>query len=265
MNTGEGHPLGTPPLGTLVIALSLAALVVIGVTTSASASSSGVNAKAALALVTEARAAMTAAGSVSATGSGTTHIPGVGTATLTESDYVAPTSGSQVVKVTSATAGPGMLPSATTLDLAGTVDVDADAPFWSESVGVGETQAAEVANQWVQVPKSSPVYVPAAADLTMPSLTQDLFDARTYHQGKTQTVDGVRAVAITYRNAGNDAGPVTCYVAVNGSHLPVQVTIAGLTIHLGAWGQVRTLSPPAGVIPLPSLSLPKTSATPVLA
>ena len=267
MSTEERHPLDVPPLGALVLALSFVALLALGVTASAAASSpsSGTHAKAALALITEARAAMTAAGSVSANGSGQVHIPGLGKESVTESDYVSTASGSQVVAVTSGGGGAGTLPSATTLDLAGTVDVDADAPFWKDSMGVDGVQAAEVADRWVQVPNTSPVYAPAAADLTMASLTQDLFDATTYHEGRTETVDGVRTVAITYRNGGGDAGPVTCYVAVGGSHLPVEVTIGGLTLHLGAWGKVRALTAPTGVIPFPAAAAPTTSATPVVA
>jgi hypothetical protein len=267
MSTGERHPLDTPPLGAVVLALSFVALLALGVTATAaaSASSRGAHARAALILVTESRAAMSAAGSVSANGSGQVHVPGLGEETLTESDYVSAASGSQVVTVTSGGGGGATLPSATTLDLAGTVDVDANAPFWKDSMGVGGVQAAEVADRWVQVPKTSPVYAPAAADLTMPSLTQDLFDATTYHEGKTGTVDGVRTVAITYRNGGNDAGSVTCYVAVGGSHLPVEVTIGGLTLHLGAWGKVRALTAPTGVIPLPAVAAPTPSGTPVVA
>ena len=259
MTTGEGHPLGTPPLGALVMTLSFLALLVLGVTTTASATSSGAKTKAALALVIEARDAMTAAGSVTAIGSGTTRIPGVGTATVTEYDYADTSSGSQVLRVTSGSAGSGALPSATTLDLGGTVDIDANASFWSTSMGVANVQATQLANRWVQIPGSSPSYGPAVADLTMPTLTQDLFDAKSYHEGKSQTVDGVRTVAITYLNTGNDAGPVTCYVGIGGSHLPVAVTIGGLTLHLSAWGKVHALTAPTGVIPLPILT---TSAHP---
>ncbi len=250
MSTGEGHPLGTPPLAALVMTLSFLALLVLGVNTTASAASSGANAKAALTLIAEARDAMTAAGSVSAVGGGTTRIPGVGTATVTESDYADSTSGTQTVQMTSGRAGSDALPSATTVDLGGTLDIDADASFWSTSMGVADPQATQLANRWVQIPGSSPTYGSAVADLTMPSLTQDLFDARGYHEGRTLTVDGVRAVAITYRNTGNDAGPVTCYVGI-ASHLPVAVTIGGLTLHLSAWGKVRALTTPTGVIPLP--------------
>jgi hypothetical protein len=248
----------------VVVAMSFVALLVLGVTTTASVVPNEYNAKSARSLVDQARQAMMAQGSVSAVGSGMSHIPGGGTAELTESDYADMSSGSQVVTVTSAGTGSGARPSATTLDLLGTVDVDADASFWSTSVGLSATQASTLAGRWVHVPDNSPVYGAAAADLTMPSLTQDLFDARSFHEGPTQTVDGVRAVTITYRNTGNDAGPVTCYLAVGGSHLPVEISIDGLTLHLGAWGTVHPLTAPTGVVPLPPLTS-TTPPTPVMA
>jgi hypothetical protein len=261
MSTGEGHPLGTPHLGALVIALSLAALVLLGVTTNAAATSPGTNAKAALSLVSEARAAMAAAGPVSATGGGSTHMAGIGRVAVTESDYAATTSGSQMVTMTSRAATPTPLPTATTVDVAGSVYVDADAAFWSASMGVGGSQAEAVADHWVEIPKTSPYYAPAAADLTVPSLIQDLFDANRYHLGRGQTIDGVRVVPITYQNSGDDSGPVTCYVAVGGRHLPVEVTVSGLTLHLSGWGKPRVVAAPAGAIPMPT----PTPATPVVA
>ena len=258
MKTDGGHPYGSPHLAALVMALSLAVLITLGADTSgtASASTSAVSSKSAGAIITEARAAMIRAGSVRATGGGTTSIPGVGKATLTESDYSNETSGSQVLSMVSSRARPGQLPSATTLDVDGTVYVDADAPFWSSSVGLGGAVAAQVADRWVQVPRSSRVYGPAVADLTMSSLTQDLFSGKSYHKGSVTTIDGVRAVKITYTNSGQDAGPVTCYVAVGGTHLPVSVAIGGLVLRLGSWGSSVPVAAPAGALPLPPQATP---------
>jgi hypothetical protein len=75
----------------------------------------------------------------------------------------------------------------------------------------------------------------------------------------------VRAVTVTYQNAGDDAGPVTCYLAVGGSHLPVMVTIGGLTLHLSGWGKLRALATPPGVVPMPSLNAPANTDGPVVA
>jgi len=264
MTIEAGHPYGTLRLGTVVIVVSVAALVLLGASGSAVASS-GAGASKADALVAQTRAAMARAGSVRAQGAGTTTVPGVGRATVTETDYAGSTSGSQVVAMTSPTAGAAMLPSATTVDVSGDVYVNADAPFWTASVGMASAPAGRIAGQWVRVPASSPVYASAAADLTMPSLIQDMFHARRYRLGAVRTVDGVRTVAITYRNTGNDAGPVTCDVATAGSHLPVQVTIGGLSLHLGSWGRTQPLAAPAGVVPLPSLSSSTASGLPVVA
>lgn len=265
MTTGDGHPLATLPMGALVMALSFGALAMLGLNSTATAAPPVAHGKAAAAIVDEARQAMTSAGSVSATGGGMTPIPGLGRATVSESDYAGPASGSQVLTVTSAGSGGPSLPSATTLDIAGSVYIDANAAFWSASMGADGAHAAAVAGHWVQVPTSSPVYAAAAADLTMSSLTRDLFDARTYHLGKTQTMGGVRAVAVAYRNSGTDAGPVTCYVAVGGSHLPVAVTVGGVTLHLAGWGVARALAVPTGATPMPGLTSPTTSTTPVVA
>jgi hypothetical protein len=265
MKNEAGHPLGSVPLGALVLAASFAALVFLGVSSPALASSANSDSKSASAIIAQARAAMTKAGSVSATGGGTTSVPGYGRATLTETDFSDASSGSQVVKMTSRSASSASLPSATTLDVAGTVYVNANAMFWTGSVGLAMGQATQVADQWVLVPKSSPVYTPAAADLTMPSLTHDMFHATSYHKGPVQTVDGVRVIAITYTNTGNDAGPVTCYVAVGGSHLPVLVDIGGLSLHLSSWGKAQAVTAPSGAIPMPNLTTSTPSGLPVVA
>ncbi len=208
---------------------------------------------------------MIEAGSVSATGEGMTTVPGPGKALLTETNYTDGSSGSQVVSMTSGSAGSAALPSATTLDVAGSVFVDADAPFWTSTVGLDTVLATQVAGRWVEIPKSSPVYAPAAADLTMASLVEDVFHARAYRKGGVRTIDGVRAVAITYTNTGSDSGPVVCYLAAGGSHLPIQLTIGGLTLHLGSWGVRRSVESPPGAIPLPDPTSSTSPGLPVVA
>jgi hypothetical protein len=267
MKTDGGHPYGSLHLAALVMALSLAVLITLGADSPgrASASTSTVNSKSAAAIIAEARAAMIRAGSVRATGTGTVSIPGVGKATLTESDYSNGTSGSQVLSMASGRARPGQLPSATTLDVDGAVFVDADVPFWSSSVGLDSAEAAQVADRWMQVPRNSPVYGPAAADLTMSSLTEDLFSGKSYHKGAVRRIDGVRSVEITYTNSGQDAGPVTCYVAVGSTHLPVSVAIGGLVLHLGSWGPSQPAAAPMDAAPLPPQAVPVPSGAGVVA
>ncbi len=262
-----GHPFGTLRRGSLLIALSFAVLTLLAASRPAVASSSGSasTTQAARAIVAEARAAMTRAGSVSAHGSGTTSIPGVGEATVTETDYSEANSGDQTVSMTSATSGSAILPEANTVDVSGVVYVKANAAFWRSTVGMAGGSATQVAGQWVLVPRSSSLYGSASADLTMPSLIQDMFHAESYHKGPVRTVDGVRAVAITYQNSGNDSGPATCYVAIGGSHLPVLLTIGGLSLHLGSWGHFQSLSAPSATVPLPSSGTSMASALPVVA
>jgi len=272
MSTDAGHPYGTLRLGAVVIAASVAVLALLGVSGRAVASSSNASSNAssnpaagaasAGAVVAEAQEAMARAGSVTAQGAGTTTLPGVGRATLTETDYAGPTSGSQVLSTTSPGASPDTLPSADTLDVSGAVYVNADAPFWTATVGMAPASATPIAGRWVRIPEGSPAYADAAADLTMPSLIHDLFHARHYQLTGVRTVDGQRVVTLADRNTGNDAGPVTVAVSLGGSHLPVLVTIGGLPLRLGSWGRTQPLAAPAGSVPIPDLGGTTSSGLP---
>jgi len=256
MSVEAGHPYGTIRLGTVVIAASFAVLVLLGASgpDPAPASAAASASTSAGALVAQARAAMARAGSVAAQGQGSTTLPGFGPATLTETDYSGPTSGSQVVSMTSPGAGPTTLPSANTVDVSGALYVNANIPFWTTTVGMGPASATPIAGRWVRIPQHSPAYGPAASDLTMPSLIHDLFHARHYGQDGIRTVDGVRVVVLAYRNTGNDAGPVTCDVTLTAPHLPVLATIGGLTLHLGSWGRTQPVAVPPGAVAMPDIS-----------
>lgn len=235
----------------------------IGMTTSAHAStSSSFSSQTADAIVAQARAAMTTAGSVSASGEGPLSIPGVGKVITSENDYTSGTSGSQVMKMTSTHLKSGVvLPSASVLDVGGQLFVDANASFWSSSAGLTNAEAHGAANRWVQIQTSSDLYESAAADLTMPSLVTDLFSSHNYHKGPVRTVDGVRSIAITYMNSGNDPGQATCYIALGGHHLPVSVTLGGISLRLKSWGQTKAVMAPAGVVQLGNLLPPSESTT----
>jgi hypothetical protein len=247
---------------TLVTVLSAAAVAAV-VGAPVSASSSTFASQSAGAIIAEARAAMTAEGSVSARGRGPLDEPGAGTVAVSETDYAGPTSGSQSITAGSTRGRPDTpVLSASTLDVDGAVYVSADAAFWSGSAGLTVGQADQAAGRWVQIPSSNALYAPSAADLTMPSLTHDLFDATTYRKGSVRTVDGVRVVPITYVNAGGDGGRTTCDVSLTGKHLPVSVTLGGVPIRLGSWGTTRTVTAPPGAVPLSSL-VPSTSSGPV--
>jgi hypothetical protein len=189
-------------------------------------------------------------------------IPGVGKVTADEVDYASATAGSQVLRFTSAhPKAETLLPSASVLDVGGQLFVDASSSFWVSSAGLTHTEALEAANRWVQIQSSSALYAPAAADLTMPSLLTDLFSSKNYKRGSVRTIDGVRSIAITYMNTGYDSGKTTCYVELGGNHLPVLVTVGGLSLHLKSWGQTKAITAPLNPVQLSSLLPPSESTT----
>ena len=196
---------------------------------------------------------MTAAGSVSATGTAQESIPSGGVVTISENNYSGRTSGTQAVTSSSGASGSGATPAGNIVFVHGVVYSNANAAFWSNSAGLSDAQSNLVAQKWVEISSGSSLYKKAAADLTMASLTKDLFDAKTYHKGGVSTVDGVRAIEITYTNGGLDAGRCTTYIALEGKHLPVSVTIGGFPLQLGSWGVTKAVTAPQGAVPLASL------------
>jgi hypothetical protein len=196
---------------------------------------------------------MAAESSVFANGRGIGTIPGAGKVEITEKDYSAATSGTQQLQIKSKT-GSDVNLAGSTWDVDGRVYVDGNAEFWSNSAGLSDSQATEVANRWVQIPPNNSLYATAAADLTIPSLISDMFSAKTFHKGHIVSVDGVRTISITYTNTGSDAGRATCDVALTGTHLPVAVSINGITFHLKSWATTKAVADPPGAVLLPSAS-----------
>ena len=96
--------------------------------------------------------------------------PDGGKVTVTETDYAGLTSGRQVLSSASAHVPLADLPSADTLDVDGALYTNANIAFWASSFGLPESQAAVLANRWVQIPSSSALYAQAAADVTLPTL-----------------------------------------------------------------------------------------------
>jgi len=236
------------------IAASVFALAAVASFVPASAASSGFSAQSASNIIALTRAAMAAAGSVTASAHGSGTASGGGKVEIREVDYTAATSGTQQFEITSKNGSSANQPSASTLDIGGRVYVDANAAFWVGSAGLSTTQAAAVAMRWVQVPSTNQFYASAASDPTMPSLVADLFNSKEFHKGRIVSVNGMRAISISYTNSGYDPGPAVCDVALSGKHLPVAVTLGGVTFHLTSWGKTKTVAPPIGAIPLPSTS-----------
>ena len=244
------------PIGLIIMALVGLGLAGCGAstgsppTTSPTLAASTFTSQSASAIVAQARAAMTAAGSVDAIGSGTIKTASEGTVKAAENDNTGSTSGTQDFLVSS---GSTTVLSASATYVDGNLYTNADAAFWTTDAGATAPQAAALAGKWVQIPPSSPIYAKTAADLTMSTLTKDLFDAKTFHKGSVQTVDGVRAIKITYTNGGVDEGSATTYVAVGGKHLPVSTDLDGLTLDMTSWGKSVVVSPVVGAVPLASV------------
>jgi hypothetical protein len=247
-------------LPTLAVAAIMAVAIAAGVMPAQAASTTFAS-QSASAIVAQTRAAMTAAGSVRANGSGSGAGSGLGKVELSEQNYSGTTSGIQHLKISSNhTSGAG-LPAATVMDAVGQLYTNADAAFWVSSAGMTNSQAAILANRWIQIPSSNPLYATAVADLTMPSLVSDLFSATTFHKGRIVSIGGVRSIVITYSNSGNDAGPATCDIPLGGKHLPVAATIDGITFHFGSWGKADVISAPKGAVSLSSLVSPGEATT----
>jgi hypothetical protein len=264
MNERPKQTLESVWLVAIVMVASFVALVAMGVATPATAASA-FDAQSAGKIVVAARSAMAASGAVQAIGTGQLTVPGVGPAVANETNYSGPNSGTQVVAMTSkASTSAGQLPAASISLVNSDLYIDANAPFWTGSVGLTAAQAPTVADKWVEIPSTSPVYAPVAADMSMPSLVKDMFDATKFHKGTVRTVHGVRVVPISFTNGGYDSGPATVYVSAGGKHLPVSAAISGVTLRFSQWGTKKTVTAPAGAVPLPDLPSPS-SGTPVIA
>ncbi len=142
--------------------LAVGCLVGVIATTSTPASgATGFANESASSIVAAARSAMTSAGAVSATGTDTEDVAGLGTVHYTVTNYSGPTAGSQVLKSTGTqTHSSSAAPSETTLIKNGALYVNANAPFWSGSAGVPQQTAALMANKWISIPKGSALYAP---------------------------------------------------------------------------------------------------------
>ncbi len=253
MDTSETTAVGRKRLRTgLAIALALASIVLAGCGASANSTTTEFTSESAHSIVSQARVAMSKEVAVSASGTTTAAEPSGEKLTATQKDYAGSTSGSQVIKTTSANTPSVDLPSGDIRYVHGALYIRGNSAFWTANIGLSQTQAATLVNTWVHVPSSSPIYTPTADDLTMSTLTADLFDTGTYHKDGTRIVDGQRTIKIVYTNKGVDAGPTMTYVAIS-SHLPVMVTAQGFSLHLGGWGKTVSVAAPRGSAPLPSL------------
>jgi len=267
MNEESKHPFDSVWLVALVMVASFVALVAMGVATSAAiAAPSAFSTRSAAEIVAVTRSAMKASGSVEAVGSGHLTLPGGGGAVAAETNYSGPTSGTQVVAMTATGSASGQaLPGASISLVNGALYVNANSAFWTTSVGLTATEAPAVSDRWVEIPAASPIYGTTAADMSMPSLVKDMFDAKKFHKETVRTLHGVKVVPISYKNGGYDSGPATIYVATGGKHLPVGATISGVSLRFSGWGTTKTVSTPPGAVPLSTLLPSVSSGPPILA
>jgi hypothetical protein len=267
VNKQSKHLFESVWLVLIVMVASFAALVLMGVSTSAAtAKASTFSDQPAARIVAAARSAMSSSGSVEAVGSGHLTTSAGGQTMAAETNYTGPTSGSQVINVTPAGKGSSQqLPQASISLVGGALYVSANAAFWTASAGLPAADGAAVAGRWVEVPASSPIYAPTAADMSMPSLVKDMFHAKKFHKGTVRKVNGVTVIPIRYTNGGYDSSPTTLYVATGGKHLPVSATISGVTLRFSGWGKPLSVTAPAGAVPLASLLPAASSGPPVLA
>jgi hypothetical protein len=238
-------------LGTLA-ALAGLSVPLLGLTPSSAGAASSFSSQSAARIMAAARSAMKRAGSVVASGSGEVSITGVGNAHISELNYSGPKSGTEISSFTS-TNKKAALPSGSATLVNGALYVYANQAFWATDPHVTTKQAAALAYRWIEIPKNGALYSNEAADLTMSTLIVDLFTAKSYHKGKVQTVDGTKAITISYKTTGVDAGSTTAVIPIGGSHLPLSVSETGIPFRLTSWGQRKTVSAPKGAVVFESL------------
>jgi hypothetical protein len=205
------------------------------------------------AIVAQTREAMMSAGSVQSDFNGIIKVPSIGKVLFGENNSSGSSSGTQTLKATAEVPGSAPLPNVSVLDVNGNLYTNGNAAFWTVTAGMSRDEGAALDRKWIQIPSGTALYTQAADDLTMSTLVNDSFDAKVFHKGATRTVDGIPAIAITYRNGGVDDGAATAYIAVSGKHLPVSVGVGGLTLHMSSWGKSVVVTPPPGAVPLASV------------
>lgn len=238
-------------LGTAGALVGLSASLV-GLGGSSAGAGSSFSSQSAAKIMAAARSAMRHAGSVVASGSGEVSVKGLGNAHISELNYSGPTSGTEISSFTSTNKN-AVLPSGSAVLVNGALYVYANKAFWATDPKVTTKQAVTLAFRWITIPKSSALYTNEVADLTMSSLITDLFTATRYRKGAVRSVNGVQAIAISYKTSGIDAGQSTALVPISGSHLPLSVSETGIPFKLDSWGTRKKVATPKGSVPFQSI------------
>jgi hypothetical protein len=163
----------------------------------------------------------------------------------------------------------GPLGTATVLQLPGVAYLKASAKFLYRSLGVSQTQAGSLANQWIAFRPADSGYQDVSQDDTLASLLHDIAPTGPLVLGSPTTIDGMSVVGISgvpsadQVGSGSGAtGREVLYVSTSSPNLPVEVSLhanedgivgASSTLFFSQWGKpVSVVAPSSSVSVHPS-------------
>lgn len=248
------------PARTATLTVALAALSCIGLTaglitgcsgsatSQPPAASSGLAALPPRQILSKADAAATAAGSL--------HFASTskdGSSSIVFNDDSASSSGRQDITIS----GGGQM---TVLVIHGVGYVDGNAAGLTGFLGLPNATAVQLAGRWVSFTSGDPGYQQVVDGVTTSSVLSEIDPVGALTKTAQTTVDGQSVVGVRGPAPATDGMPagstVTLYVAVTGRPLPVSALEGSgkdqTDITLSRWGESVSVSPPQGVIPLPS-------------
>jgi hypothetical protein len=144
---------------------------------------------------------------------------------------------------------------ATTLVVKSTVYIRGDAFALHAYMRFPTTFASRYAGRWLSIPRTSPVYRPAAIDVTFASFISDALPR--HHLAVVRGMVGGRKL-IGLRGTAPEGGSLTLYVPTSGSLLPIEgkeivrgAHHATSRVSMSRWNEPVRVHAPAGAIPLP--------------
>jgi hypothetical protein len=124
--------------------------------------------------------------------------------------------------------------------------------FWQGN-GMTSTQAAEVANKWIEIPDSQ---MGLGNTLSIPTLASQFTNHGTLSAGTTGTVEGQAAVSIVSSKGG------TLWIATTGTAYPLELqTQKQGAIYFSDYNASTVPTAPAGAVPESSLGASSTGTT----
>lgn len=138
----------------------------------------------------------------------------------------------------------------------GVLYIRGDAMTLEGYMGLKQSEASKVANQWISMRSNVPDYQAVVEGLTISTTISELNMTGPITYGSEQTVDGKSTIVIhgkTFANVGNTGAPSmpqTLYVESHGQPLPVKAidNYQGSvgTIDFSDWGEVIKVAAPGG-------------------